>query len=548
MWRTLPDWTLLFATADVRHRPFRPTTDGAQWVRLGRVPGQRVTERPAVVVMAACSLAVVSCVPDSVPDVGQTNDADGDGYRDEKDCEPENAAVHPDATEVCDNALDDDCSGGAPECRQTGRVSMDDADTFIDGESPGDMLGGPRALGDLNGDGFDEFSVTAGQYHEGRTWDEYRYFIVAGGPELPTTQAGAWGSIPRQRLLHLVPVGDVDGDGTADLGGERADTEENVYESVVFTEMGSGERPVEEAYVVGGYPAADSIWRLAGGSDLSGDGANDLVLGGLEASYACIGPFDSAEAGDGACTVVFEADDQGPAGEILSSADLDGDGIGDVVLSYPEWCADESGCLQGLLRVVLGPVSGTIAWEDSDASLVGDTESWGLRQPLNVGDVDGDGLDEVSARSEAWSAHAAYFFGVEDLAEGEIESVGTVFRGSEAPILTSYWTPADFDGDGVADLAYPGTATDPMMAESDHPDAVFVAYGPIGLGLAPDLEVESSTAMEAYGAVGAGDVDGDGHDDLMLSDSGYGCPYGCPSGSAEYTAYGTVAAFFGHGL
>ena len=38
-------------------------------------------------------------------------DSDGDGYHDEWDCAPDDPAVHPEGTEVCDDGVDNDCDG-----------------------------------------------------------------------------------------------------------------------------------------------------------------------------------------------------------------------------------------------------------------------------------------------------------------------------------------------------------------------------------------------------------------------------------------------------
>lgn len=64
-----------------------------------------------------------SCAPgvceDRAPEVDAACDRDSDGYAtDEGDCNDRDARVHPGASEVCGNALDDDCIGGDARCER----------------------------------------------------------------------------------------------------------------------------------------------------------------------------------------------------------------------------------------------------------------------------------------------------------------------------------------------------------------------------------------------------------------------------------------------
>ena len=69
----------------------------------------------------------------------ELSDADGDGFTEDVDCNDQDSAVNPDASEICDG-IDNDCDGG-----------IDDADDSVDSSTVTVFY----ADGDLEGFGTD---------------------------------------------------------------------------------------------------------------------------------------------------------------------------------------------------------------------------------------------------------------------------------------------------------------------------------------------------------------------------------------------------------
>ena len=81
-------------------------------------------------------------------------------------------------------------------------------------------------------------------------------------------------------------------------------------------------------------------------------------------------------------------------------------------------------------------------------------------------------------------------------------------------------TTGDFNGDGAMDIAVGAPAND-MNRDSDI-GAVYIYYGGTSVDETHDLIVHAPANSVRFGAaVGAGDVDNDGYDDLIVGDPGY---------------------------
>ncbi|HKB14683.1 MAG TPA: integrin alpha, partial [Planctomycetota bacterium] len=243
---------------------------------------------------------------------------------------------------------------------------------------------------------------------------------------------------------------------------------------------------------------------LARAGDLDGDGRSDLVVGAPGGDW---GGFDSGRvyvvSGASGVAIRTWAGDT-PGGELGDSVaggrDVDGDGAPDVVAGAPE---TDLGGLEdvGFVRVFSGATGATI---HSLPGTVADDE-FGTYVAL-VGDVDGDARSEFAATRYVPGTYA-----------GEVR----LFSGATgAPIFT--WTGAPGDGLGI-----PMAAAGDLNADGT-PDLIAVArFANTHAGIVRVFSGANGAQLYAWpgpgpyaywgsSADGAGDVDGDGFDDVIV--------------------------------
>jgi uncharacterized repeat protein (TIGR01451 family) len=417
------------------------------------------------------------------------------------------------------------------------------------------VFGGAVAgAGDVNGDGFADVIVGARSFDSGQN-SEGTAFVYLGGPTgLATTSA--WQAESNQDFaalgLWVSGAGDVNGDGYADVlvGAPFFDNGQS-NEGAAFLYLGSptgpGTTPAWQAE--GEQDGAEFGAALAGAGDVNGDGFADLLVGARS--------FDNGQSNEGAA-FVYLGSAAGPATteawraesnqsnaefgwSVADAGDVNGDGYADVIVGAPSF--DNGQTDEGAAFVYLGSAAGLAAiaaWQaegDQTRAEFGYSVS-------GAGDVNGDGYADVIVGARLFSnghidegAAFVYLGGATGLAITPVSQV----ESDQASALfgTSVSAAGDVNGDGLADVIVGAPFFNNGQVDVG---AAFVFLGtPAGLSPAPAWQAEGDRDAAVFGNAvsGAGDVNGDGYDDVIVGANRYA--NGQNSEGAAFVYLGSVS-------
>ena len=423
-------------------------------------------------------------------------------------------------------------------------ADLDGSNGFvINGVDTGDSSGRSVSdAGDINGDGFDDLIIGAPFANSNGSYSSGASYIVFG------TDAGFDAALDLSDLdgsngfvldgidagdrfgFSVSGAGDVNGDGIDDLIIGARDASDYVDESYVVFGTDAGFDAVFElssldgsnGFVLNGI--GFSGYSVSGAGDVNGDGFDDLIIGapfanpygngyyagesyvvfGTDAGFDAVFELSSLDGSNGFTLNSSTRDffDSSSGYSVSNAGDVNGDGFDDVIIgSYNN---------SGVTHVVLGSDAGFDAVFDLSSidgsngfRFIGNDFDFSGRSVSGAGDINGDGFDDVIINAPTAIYGASY----------NVSYAGTTYVvfGSDEGFSPSF-RPSDLDGSNG-----------------------FV------------IEGAETYSQSGESVSGAGDVNGDGFDDLII-----GAPY--PSSGAyvsdkgdepgeSYVVFGTDAGF-----
>ncbi len=471
--------------------------------------------------------------PSTTATTGSTGpvDLDGDGFSEDEDCDDSNAAVHPAADELC-NGIDDDCDGVVDDS-----AALDATEWFAD----------------LDADGFGDASAAAwaceapsGHVGDSSDCDDADGTVFPGAPEVCGDARINDCAGTLEDAVAACPVQWPETTADADVSWEGADASWGFGQSVSIS------------------------------GDLDGDGLADVLVGDPRVStiegsegrvYVDLGGAlsDSDGGGPGAQATVDGEWYGGRLGQSVDIVrDINADGFDDILLGAP---TAGSGS-EGRAQLFLGPMEGVLSESDRDVTVYGTSEASGFGQVVvSLGDFNGDGPGDIAIAAPTEDDGVVYLWsGSEDGVSGDAPDTsadamywlanGVAAQGDRsadkrvAPVSAHVGQAVagvgDVNGDGLDDML---VAAPHAYVSLDQEGEVFLVHGGESLtemgGALRSVADAVIQGEEAYGLLGsalagAGDVDGDGLDDVLV-----GAPGVWVSDESVGEAYVFLGAGFG---
>ncbi|MCO4769312.1 MAG: VCBS repeat-containing protein [Deltaproteobacteria bacterium] len=432
--------------------------------------------------------------------------------------------------------------------------------------------------GDIDGDGYADALLGLMEANSGGNRSGAVY-VYAGGPnglEVAPAQVITWPEYYAEMAEDFV-VEDIDGDGLLDLlvGVTRANTDrsaqalpplEDTGAVAIYSGVPGGFFTSQPTSAIFGQYGSDHFGKSLTVCDINGDGDLDLAVGARYSEDRSNSPIVYTAGalhvflGDGSGTFpelpdqsVFgvELDGSGnwipdsgqELGYELEGGDIDGDGLCDLVAGSYNWSSGPGRSRDNIVTVWRGQAddaNGAPSWGGlipepvlAIAPLAPENHNGFFGREVKVGDLDGDGLDEIVVGQYRYTEPtlSGVYHGAVRVYSGR--ALGTDPATAITPASTAVWTHSgtnsydyagaqvditDVDGDGLLDLFVGDTREEGNGSPNDAGRLSVFLGQPNDLPETTsswDFYADEGDARMGVALAGLGDVDGDGVSDVF---------------------------------
>ncbi|MFC2137426.1 FG-GAP-like repeat-containing protein [Bacteroidota bacterium] len=363
--------------------------------------------------------------------------------------------------------------------------------------------------GDLNNDGFDDV-------------------IVAGKPTGPGRAVIFMGGNPMDTIPDLVikgdslsdyhfgevlsSAGDFNGDGYDDIVAGVPVNDDYSYSGKVFIYYGGSNMDSIADFTIKGYNVGELGFSVSAAGDVNSDGYDDIIIGEKRKNNAYI-LFGSENPDSIFDITIVDSNYYSSLGYCVSKlGDVNNDGYDDVIVGAPE--SNFNGTNSGKVCIYYGSENmDSIA----DINFTGETaEDYFGSVIASAGDVNNDGFDDLliglpNDDSLGYNAGVVYFYYGGITKKDKPDLIFT----DKNPDANDYY---GYSVSGAGDVNNDGFDDIVISAPVNQSGRAYLYYGSVSMDTTADLVFMSSDDEYEFGesVSCAGDVNNDGYDDIII--------------------------------
>jgi len=409
----------------------------------------------------------------------------------------------------------------------------------VDFESCADSL---ASAGDVNGDGYSDIIIGRSEYENGNVQEGAAFIHYGSASGLSSTPSLIIESNKNYSYFgnSVACAGDVNGDGYSDViigannyeNGEQGEGAAFVYYGSASGLNSTPAWTVESDSIEAGFGSS-----VACAGDVNGDGYSDVIVGAPDyytEDFTYISGrayvYYGSESGlsttadwitESPTSVENEYFEYGCS--VAGAGDVNGDGYSDVIVGSYYYDNNENN--EGAAYVYYGSASGlnsSPAWSDESDQ---EDANYGL-SVAGAGDVNGDGFSDIIV--------GAPFYGNGEAEEGKVY---VYYGSSHGPDSTPDWTmesnvesarfgmsvasAGDVNNDGYSDVIIGAGTYDNVESNEGRAYIYYGSEGGLSTTTSWTYEPDVKAAWVGFNVAGAGDVNGDGFQDIIVGGANY---------------------------